>query len=176
MVYVFHSVITQLLMETFLYLFLEKVSSDNDLMLNLTIPFFSLEHLCDEHLLWYLFPRRLRRYGTIRPCPFCLRPRRVCVRLFQLSQKKLLGNRNGHYPGSPSGKWNPESGSLTANHTFVSLIHFSHCCAARKAWGRWAQTDTKYVCWETDMAEERRRVEDVWKLCRARVQPTLSFL
>lgn len=74
--------------------------------------------------------------------PFCLHPRRVCVRLFQLSQKKLLGNRNRHHPGSLSGKWNPEPGSQTSNHTFVSFIHFSLGCAARKAWGRWAQTDT----------------------------------
>lgn len=45
------------------------------------------------------------------------------VWLFQLSWKKLLGNRNGHRPGSLSGKWNPESGSQTSNHTFILFIH-----------------------------------------------------
>lgn len=45
------------------------------------------------------------------------------VRLFQLSRKKSLGNRNRHRRGSLSGKWNPESGSQTSNHTFVLFIH-----------------------------------------------------
>lgn len=45
------------------------------------------------------------------------------VQLFQLSRKKSLGNRNGHHRGSLSGKWNPESGSQTFNHTFVLFIH-----------------------------------------------------
>lgn len=42
--------------------------------------------------------------------------------LFQLSRKKSLGNRNRHRQGSLSGKWNPESGSQTSNHTFVLFI------------------------------------------------------
>lgn len=43
--------------------------------------------------------------------------------MFQLSRKKSLGNRNRHCRGSLSGKWNPESGSQTSNHTFVLFIH-----------------------------------------------------
>lgn len=56
--------------------------------------------------------------------PFCGCLRRACVRLSQLSRKISLGSRKGHRPGSPSGKWNPESGSQTSNHTFVLFIHF----------------------------------------------------
>lgn len=109
-----------------------NVSSDNNLTLNLTIPFFSLEHLCDEHLLWYLFPRSS---GDRKQYDFALlfASPAFYVRLFQLFQKKLLGNRKRHHPGFLSGKWNPESGSQTSNHTFVSFIHYSLCCAARKA-------------------------------------------
>lgn len=103
-----------------------KVSSDSDIMPNLTIHFRTSGLRGPAvHLHGISFPSELRRKKE-SALLFCVRSELgvwCSVRLFQLSWKKLLGNRNGHRPGSLSGKWNPESGSQTSNHTFKLFIH-----------------------------------------------------
>lgn len=101
----------------------------------------------------------------MRLCPFvCVSA--VFVRLFQLSWKISLGNRNRHHPGSLSGKWNPESGSQPSNHTFVLFIHFSLCQKGLREVSRY-----KNACWETVMAKE-----DLRELCGAHVPSAFCFL
>lgn len=118
-------------------------------------PLFLLEHLCDEHLLWYLFPRssgdtKQYDFALLFASPACLR----------LIEKKSLGNKNRQHPGPLSAKWNPESGSQTSHHTFCIIYSFFTLLCCQKGLREVRTNRSKYVCWETG----------VWKHSRAQVQ------
>lgn len=148
-----------------------KEFSDSDIMLKLTVH-------CETsgrrgpapHLLSVSLFLRAAGGKRSRPLLCCvLSVLGVCcsVWLFQVSWKELLGNRNGHRPGSLSGKWNPESGSQTSNHTFVLFIHFRCGALARAAWGRRAEMNTSVHAGKSSYL---RRIEltfrnFVWDFC-----------
>lgn len=129
-----------------------RVSSDGDIMLEFDRPLWNIwaTRTCREHLLLGVsFPPSSGGKRS-RPLLFWVVLGVWCsVRLFQLSWKKLLGNRNGHRP-RPSVREMESWVRIPDIQPHLRIIYsFSLWCAARDASGRRAEMDTSMHVWKS---------------------------